>query len=377
MGMFRDLLIKRNEPVKMRSFVVEASSSPICELGGDASVIDELLSHGSYVIDEVHKKYARLSETDSDTFAGGTAWSGTYGDAFRYLPKIWIKKDKTYTGAGTRYYVSNKPLDESYALPDSWVGMYKGSYDANGALRSRPRVLTKENQTMTQFWEAAQKIGVDYGLVNYFDHQKINALHLAKFGNMNSDMTVGIGLSNAGKNYANHQTGATASVGNGTGTSKYLTTNYSMVRLFGIEDLFGTTWEFRPNIRFDGGQAIIYEGNIVSNTAEGVRTFVRLQTASQQYITKMALGDNFDLIAIAVGGNSASYWCDGAWANAAGHILLVSGSVYEYLLAGLTCSASTSAFSLLDTNVGARLAFKGDINDYQLVTGAELASLHS
>lgn len=362
-----------------RSFVLEASSSPVLEVTGNEEVIDRILSHGSYVIDETNKKYARLSETDSNIFEDGTPWNGIYGNAFRYLPKIYIFHDKTHADAGQKYWVSDEPIggDDAYVLPESWIGMYKGSM-ADNKLRSIPNAQSAQSQTMSQFWNNAQCVGTDYGLVNYFDHQKLNALHLAKFGNMNSDNTVGIGLCNAGQSYYVHTTGTTAALGNGTGIAPYLSTNFNMVRLFGIEGLFGTTWEFRPNIRFDGGTAIIYEGNIVSNTAEGVRTFARLQSASRAYIKNMALGDKFDLVAInASGGSATTYWCDGCWAAATGQLLRVGGDSNIGSLAGLACANSGDAFSDAYAHFGARLAFRGNIADYEQVNGSELAALHA
>lgn len=360
-----------------RSFVVEASVSSRCELTGSEEIIDRILSHGAFVIDETNKKYARLSETDSNTFEDGTHWNGAFGNAFRYLPQIYILRDKDYADAGTKYWVSDEPIGDAEPLPESWIGMYKGAV-VSGELRSMPNVMTTERMTMSNFWAAAQKIGTNYGLVNYFDHQKLNALHLVKFGDMNSDNTVGIGLRDAGQNYYNHRTGTTAALGNGTGNAPYLSTQFDMVRLFGIEDLFGTTWEFRPNIRFDGGNAIVYDGNIVSNTAEGKRVFGRLQTASQAYVKNMALGDNFDLIPInASGGSATTYWCDGTWAVSTGQLLFVGGASADGSVCGLSCPNSNNVFSHSNAPVGARLAFKGDISDYELVSGAELAALHS
>lgn len=360
-----------------RSFVVEASASSRCELTGSEEVIDRILSHGAFVIDETNKKYARLSERDSNTFEDGTPWSGVFGNAFRYLPQIYVLRDKDYADGGTKYWVSDEPIGDAEALPESWIGMYKGAV-VSGELRSMPNVTTTGSMTMSNFWAAAQKLGTNYGLVNYFDHQKLNALHLVKFGDMNSDNTVGIGLRDAGSNYANHRTGTTAALGNGTGNAPYLSTQFDMVRLFGIEDLFGTTWEFRPNIRFDGGNAIVYDGNIVSNTAEGKRIFGRLQSTNGSFVKNMALGDNFDLIPIvSSGGSATTYWCDGVWATGSGQSLAVGGNTNSGLYSGLSCTISNIAFSHNATSYCARLAFKGDISDYELVSGADLAALHS
>lgn len=92
----------------------------------------------------------------------------------------------------------------------------------------------------------------------------------------------------------------------------------------------------------------------------------------------MALGDNFDLVAInASGGSATTYWCDGCWASAAGQLLLVGGGSSLGSIAGLACSASDHAFSRASAYLGARLAFRGNIADYEQVRGSELAALHS
>ena len=85
------------------------------------------------------------------------------------------------------------------------------------------------------------------------------------------------------------------------------------VKLFGFEDLWGKLWEFRPGIRFymdgDTRKAVVYSGNQVSNTANG-REFVCLATANGEFVTKMTLGEFWDMIPQAVGGNSSSYYAD-------------------------------------------------------------------
>ena len=92
----------------------------------------------------------------------------------------------------------------------------------------------------------------------------------------------------------------------------------------------------------------------------------------------MALGDSFDLVAVNASGASAStYWCDGTWATASGQLLFVGGNSYSGSLCGLSCSASYDVFSFADAAIGARLAFRGRIDDYELVRGETLAALHS
>ena len=125
--------------------------------------------------------------------------------------------------------------------------------------------------------------------------------------------------------------GKCISLGNGSGKVLYedvtLGKQYS-VKLFGFEDLWGKLWEFRPGIRFymdgDTRKAVVYSGNQVSNTASG-REFVCLAAANGEYVTKMTLGEFWDMIPQAVGGSSSTYYADGAWASTTGELLRVGG----------------------------------------------------
>ena len=361
----------------IRSVKLQQSNPVTWTTSGDSQVIDSILNqYGTYVIDEVNKKYAKLNSNDHTYFEDGTTWDGSYGNSFKHLPEVF-------------YYMAtddnNQPLLKisasdigGHSWPESWIGTYKGSV-VGGVLRSIPGATTTQSMTMSNFWNAAQQNGIDYGLVNYFHHCMLLGLHYAKFGTSQSETTMGPGLQDAGASYYTHITGYAKDLGDGTGSRPYGgSATLTMNKLFGIEDLAGATWEFRPNIRFSGSGAVatVYEGNIVSNTASG-RTFQKLSSASQAYITKMALGEYCDFIPTeANGGTSSTYYCDGTWASASGEILLVGGSSGNGSIAGLSAAHSSDAFSYSYTNVGARLAFYGDISNYTLVSGQELNSLH-
>jgi len=361
-----------------RSIVLEESSSPIWTLGGNADIVDNILgTYGSYVIDEVNKKYARLNPANHAQFLDGTAWSGLYGNAFRRLPRVYFMV-KTNSNNKSVLYISPEAgavEDATKFWPETWIGTYKGSVQS-GKLSSRPNLNTTQNMTMSNFWAAAKALSPDYGLVNYFDHCMLNALALCKFGTADSPSYMGVGLQNAGSSYYTHTTGTTASLGDSTGSAPYLTTQYEMCKLFGIEDLAGSTWEFRPNIRFSGNTAIVYEGNVVSNDDPGIRSFSRNASLNGSYIMNMALGSYFDLICTVGGGSASTYWCDGSWASSGGQLLFVGGSSDGGSICGLSASISINAFSYSSANFGARLAFRGNIAEYDLVTGAQLAALH-
>lgn len=362
---------------QIRGAVLEQSNPVQWTTFGDEQVVNSILgTYGTYVIDEENKKYAKLDPTDHTYFEDGSVWDGSYGNSFRRIPEVFYLVGKDDNNNNT-LQISSQDIG-GHSWPEAWIGTYKGSISGN-KLRSVPGAATTQNMTMTAFWNAAQGNGVNYGLVNYFNHCMLLALHYTKFGTSQSETTMGPGLQNAGSRYYTHITGYCKGLGDGTGSSSYGDSpTLTMNKLFGIEDLAGSTWEFRPNIRFSdsGSIATVYEGNIVSNTASG-RTFQKLSSASNDYITKMALGEYCDFIPTAVGGTNATYYCDGTWDSSVGELFLVGGASYLGSLCGLSASGSDSAFSRSHASIGARLAFCGDISQYTLVSGTELNSLHN
>ena len=362
---------------QIRGAVLEQSNPTQWTTFGDEQVVNSILgTYGTYVIDEENKKYAKLDPTDHTYFEDGSVWDGSYGNSFRRIPEVFYLVGKDDNNNHT-LQISSQDIG-GHSWPEAWIGTYKGSISGN-KLRSVPGATTTQSMTMTAFWNAAQGNGINYGLVNYFNHCMLLALHYTKFGTSQSETTMGQGLQNAGSGYYTHITGYCKGLGDGTGSSSYGgSPTLTMNKLFGIEDLAGSTWEFRPNIRFSGSGSIatVYEGNIVSNTASG-RTFQKLSSASQAYITKMALGEYCDFIPTAVGGTNATYYCDGTWASSGGELFLVGGCSNDGSLCGLSASFSYYAFSYSGAVIGARLAFCGDISQYTLVSGTELNSLHN
>ena len=192
----------------------------------------------------------------------------------------------------------------------------------------RSGVAPSHSKSMSEFWSCAQKLGSNFGLANYQFQCLINAVYQAYYGNLNSQDVIGSGFQHQSWEACRDvPMGKCISLGNGSGKVLYedvtLGKQYS-VKLFGFEDLWGKLWEFRPGIRFymdgDTRKAVVYSGNQVSNTASG-REFVCLAAANGEYVTKMTLGEFWDMIPQAVGGSSSTYYADGAWAATGGQLL--------------------------------------------------------
>lgn len=331
-------------------------------------------NQGSWVFDSARMIKCRLSSTDHTKFADGTQWDGVTGDAFRKFGRMcYVVKTNDMGETFAWGSELDLPGENFHVFRENYVGCYKGHIDSNGKLRSIPRVVATGNKTMSEFFNAAQANNANYGLMDYHDHCKMLLMHYLYYGTADSGATMGIGLQDGGQNtdYYNPTTGQCDSIGDGTGSAPYKSSGLNQNCLWGVEALAGSQWEFRPGIRFDGVNAIVYEGNIVSNTALG-RTFKRDEglNLSGSYITKMALGEYFDMIPVSGGGNASTYYCDGAWSSSVGKLLIVGGSSVFGSLCGLSASSSDIGFGAADVHFGARLAFRGNPSDYTEVSGA-------
>ena len=322
------------------------------------------------------KVYAAQLNESWDAFADGTA----IDDISKYETMIHVPKCH-FKGEGTKMTFGGlNPVAGGHTFDSpEWVGAYLMYVDANGVGHSRPGVAPSHSKSMSEFWSCAQKLDSNFGLANYQFQCLINAVYQAYYGNLNSQDVIGSGFQHSNWEACRDvPMGKCISLGNGSGKVLYedvtLGKQYS-VKLFGFEDLWGKLWEFRPGIRFymdgDTRKAVVYSGNQVSNTANG-REFVCLATANGEYVTKMTLGEFWDMIPQAVGGNSSSYYADGAWAATGGELLSVGGYADLGLQCGVSCSDSYPGFGAVWSYIGARSAFFGSPI---LVSGSELVAM--
>lgn len=374
-----DVAMGAAEQLLYPEYTLETSSNPAFDLQQNIAVDQYIASMGGYMMKVSGGKVyaAKLHPTDWTKFADGTA----VDDASKYetmvhCPPLNFKaQDKTLQFGGLT------PISGGHTFGSpQWVGAYEMYVDSSGAGHSRPGVSPSHSRTMSAFWSCAQKNGTEWGLANYGFHCLINCLFQAKYGNLNSQSVIGAGgQTSSWEHWRDVATGQCISLGDGSGKVLYndsaVGDQYS-VKVFGFEDLWGKLWEFRPGIRFymsDGVRyAVVYDGNVVSNTATG-RTFVAsVQGASGPFASKMTLGEYWDMIPSAVNGSDGTYYCDGYWTATNGELLFVGGAAHDWSRCGLSYANSDNGFSISWTSLGSRLAFYGHPT---LVSGSELTEL--
>lgn len=322
------------------------------------------------------KVYAALLNESWDAFADGTAIDNIakYETMMRVPPCHFKGEGTKMTFGGLNPVAGGHTFDSP-----QWVGAYKMYVDASGVGHSRPNVAPSHSKTMSAFWACAQKLHSNMGLANYQFQCLINAVYQAYYGNLNSQVVISLGFQHSNWEACRDvPMGKCISLGNGSGKVLYNDAtlgNQYPVKLFGFEDLWGKLWEFRPGVRFymDGEtrKAVIYSGNQVSNTANG-REVVCLAIANGEYITKMVLGEHWDMIPTAVGGGDNTFYSDGCWASKTGELLLVGGLALGGSRCGVAFSDSSDGFSDSNSGIGARLAFFGIPT---IVSGSQLVAM--
>lgn len=343
-------------------------------------------------------RLAKLSKTNSNYFADGTTVDETKGNIMFHAPRLYYLV-KTDAVTGIPYlWASSLPIGGHY-IESPCLGAYKADVIAD-KLVSRSGRVPKGGLTISQFWAKARANGNDYGLVNYDLRRFMMMIQLFEYGNPNCQTKIGYGVGGSANGdfwgaASKLTTGATKALGDSCGSitidalandtaSKPASVNSSRVSLFGIEDVWSWQWEMTQGIYFGksentgqtGKEVFIYDGNRMPTDAElttkpagDYRKLERMD--GEGHVSKMALGEYFDLIAQSTtGGGSNNYWCDYFFRNlATGQLCSFGGSANNGSLSGLASVNSSYAFSYAYASSGARLAYYGKT---QYVNGADL-----
>lgn len=320
------------------------------------------------------------------TAADGTTIDQTTGHIMHIAPRMYYL---VKTIDGTPYvWLSEMPISKNCletadgyicqgAFP-AYVGTVAGTASC---LTSRIGVVPSNNQSISTFFARAQNNGSFWGLTNYDVYRWRWLYGVGHYGNTNIQAQLGNGLCGTGDNWSAASaltTGATAALGDAFGNVAVSSgTSACHVNLGGIENPYGLRWEMLQGIFFGnsgntaqtGSEVFIYKGNrmpssteLASHPAGEYRQTTRQTGSSGSYVTKMLLGENFDLLASAKsGGGSSSYYADAEYCNDTGQLCLVGGYANGGLLCGLAFVTSDVAFSNASASVGSRLAYYGKL----------------
>ena len=340
---------------------------------------------GRYGLSLDGTKAAKLNASESTKYADGTALDTSKVNVMVHAPRLYFHVAETGDAGIPHLWMSEYPIGGHY-IPETWLGAYMGNVK-DGKLRSIPGVTPTGNQSIQTFWNQAQALGKDYGIIDYDHVRLLNMLNLSKYGNTNSQANVGYGCCGDGDTWAKTNsllTGATASLGDACGKIDISATagnsKSSRVSLFGVEDFWGWYLQMVQNVFFGssanaaqtGTECFIYEGNRMPSNSEltthpvGEYRQIRRLITDWGYISSLLIGEYFDLMPTILGGDSNSHWCDANWSNSTGQLLLWGGYAYIGAYCGSSYSSSHTGWTHADAGLGSRLAYYGQP---QIVTG--------
>ena len=304
----------------------------------------------------------QLSDNDSNLFFDGqtTAYlNGNYGDVIRKLPPFYW----SCTEISTHKFEVMLSLTNATGTMKLWdTNQVLSVYEAcaiNGRLYSRSGVQSAGSLSQSTMKSYARARGTGYTLEKWCQHNIEALLFYAKHGNTNSQ-----GINGSGTNDYQKATGQTDSLGmedtvnGGNGST-------GSINNLGCENRWGNKAEWIDNVvvDYDAG------GNIFKITEDDgtVRNVVSCVGANAHtWPTKMILGENFDLIPApdnVVGGDSKGY-CDSVYLSTSSSRVVYVSLSYAYSNGGVAYASAVYDASDTDANIGGRLAFKGEITEF-------------
>ena len=324
-------------------------------------------------------KARKLNREDSRLLEVGTEYDASSCHIMTRFPKLYYSVSTN--GDVVSITLSEREFNGCKSFDEQWIGSYLGAV-VNGALVSRADLNPTREKTISQFWDAAQVNGTDWGLSDYHQRQMMLVIYICEFLHLNSQLNIGNGMTGDGHNLCdvvyNAETGATSVLGDKCGkvdfTESGQTANDAChVSLFGVEDPYGWFWELIQGIYFGsldsagqhGTECYIYEGNRLPTSDEQkgkpsgiyrkINWFLGLD-----YIKKLIWGDNIDILPETFGGNSVNGHGDYSISSPS-QILQFGGSAYDGSYCGLAFSRSNGSFNYTkNSNIGARLAYYGN-----------------
>lgn len=278
---------------------------------------------------------------------------------------VVIENDSDYT------YDAFSRLEEG-DLDYFYKGAFKGSLDENGKLRSLPGKIPANNKNIGAFRTTAQSNGSHYQQSTYAQLKALQCLYLIKYGDRNSQSAVGNGVVNASAAYITgynttsleeiSSENSTLASGMTFGTTENGITH---MRLFGIEDFWGSIWEWVDGLTTDANRNIITSWNSFSNegiTATTISTTSGLTANGSGYINDVAGNTSAGFMPILFGNqnginaSSSTAWADHG-ALSASCVLYFGGGWSNGDLAGAFVLLAYGGASDAYAYFGARLSY--------------------
>lgn len=254
-----------------------------------------------------------LDNDNSNLFHDGTTEAkldGTMGEVMVDTPDIWY--NAISNGDQYDFYMTNEEADGYHKYRRVLIGAFEGTVVDN-ILHSRiTGNQSTGNVSAINFHLYANAIGKGWDIIDYESHCKIAWMYMAKYGDRNSQETIGYG-----SNSTTRIIGSTSILGNNDGTDNV------NISLFGLENWWGDKYEWMGGLYEwkNGTTGYIYQfdGFLNNSTISGDPLTMGLVSSEKDYriigtvtedkdgwISDMKLGEYGDLIPTKFNSSSGS-----------------------------------------------------------------------
>lgn len=197
-----------------------------------------------------------LNPDDYTKFVDGSTadiTSGSAGDVMIEFPRRGVKISKS--GKVVTVSMTNNPnntdfnyyahrrgsVDKDYFYLGAYIGYVTGS-----KLRSLSGKNPSANYTLAQYDTYGKALGTGYGCIGYYQYLYLQVMYTLQYkGSLNSQSVHGQGYSDS----VIHASGG----GNTKGLMYGATNTGSVLKIFGIEDLWGNAWQIINNFYVTSG----------------------------------------------------------------------------------------------------------------------------
>lgn len=284
--------------------------------------------------------------------------SGNGGDVMIEIPKIgWriittgntltcqITNDPNLGSQGFRYFAHTRASEGDRNF--LYIGAYQGHVLSN-RLRSLSGRVPTGSMTIGNFRNNAQANGAGYSLGMFFAYTLVQLLYLIRFGNLNSQGTLGQGVTSGS---APINTGSTNTRGMNWGSQN----TRESVKCMGIEDFWGNMWDRVDGMTIDASWNFLTAFQNFNDTGAGYTNRGNVGGSLSGFLTRPQGTNEMGFLGRVVGGSDSTHFTD--WSNlSSGSSGFFGGSWVNGSRAGVF-RWSWSTWTNAGSNRGGRLMF--------------------
>lgn len=303
-------------------------------------------------------KVIRLMDSDTTKYFDGTPApiTDTNYDVMMMMPEFWYTAESAGADKWKIWFADGNPEDgKKWHKWDHGhlIGVYE-AYNASNKVYSVSGKDSTGSVSQANFKTYARNKGKGYTIIDWQAHCIMAFLFYGYYKNTNSQGKCGVGTNDYQK-----QTGQTNSLGMTDTTTA--NGNSMSINFWGLENWWGNKYEWMDNIVVD---ARVWK---ITEKDGSVRT-AGTGGSADGWITKLLVGDQLDMIPVAVGGSETTGYSDYYYQSSSTSRVVRRSYSYSYAYGGVSCADALVGSSFTGSYGGSRLAFNGTIVEAESVS---------